>query len=219
MARSVVITAGFHGDEKAGPLTLAGTCCRDRRLRGRARRRAAIYPCVNPSRFRGAHPLQRHRRAPQQRLSALRDHARVLARRAARRRAVPARRPAPTTGSPRRPRRWRASWTRCRRPTRRWTCTRTTSSTASLFYAYIFGDRRRLPAAAGAVGRADARPAQQPSSTPGTSRAPTSTPTRRGSSSATTAASPTAFTAPASPTRRRSRPRPRPPGPWPTRST
>ena len=37
----VVITAGFHGDEKAGPLTLRGARRRALRVRARARRRAA----------------------------------------------------------------------------------------------------------------------------------------------------------------------------------
>ena len=47
-----VITAGFHGDEKAGPLTLARTRARDRRLRApSATSGCAIYPCVNPSGF------------------------------------------------------------------------------------------------------------------------------------------------------------------------
>jgi len=49
--RSVVITAGFHGDEKAGPLTLLEhgadvvTYARERGVGLR------IYPCVNPSGF------------------------------------------------------------------------------------------------------------------------------------------------------------------------
>jgi hypothetical protein len=50
-ARTVLITAGFHGDEKAGPLTLlahapelvAYAAARDVGLR--------IYPCINPSGF------------------------------------------------------------------------------------------------------------------------------------------------------------------------
>jgi hypothetical protein len=50
-ARTVVITAGFHGDEKAGPLTLLEhapeiveyAVARDVGLR--------IYPCINPSGF------------------------------------------------------------------------------------------------------------------------------------------------------------------------
>jgi hypothetical protein len=47
----VVVTAGFHGDEKAGPLTLlerAGALFDYARERGVALR---LYPCVNPSGF------------------------------------------------------------------------------------------------------------------------------------------------------------------------
>jgi predicted deacylase len=49
--RSVVITAGFHGDEKAGPLTLlehAAELVELARERGVGLR---LYPCVNPSGF------------------------------------------------------------------------------------------------------------------------------------------------------------------------
>jgi predicted deacylase len=48
---AVVVTAGFHGDEKAGPLTLlahAATLCAEARALGVGLR---IYPCVNPSGF------------------------------------------------------------------------------------------------------------------------------------------------------------------------
>lgn len=50
-AREVVITAGFHGDEKAGPLTLlahAAELFAYARARGVGLR---VYPCVNPSGF------------------------------------------------------------------------------------------------------------------------------------------------------------------------
>jgi hypothetical protein len=50
-APSVVVTAGFHGDEKAGPLTLLGHAAElfaHARARGVALR---LYPCVNPSGF------------------------------------------------------------------------------------------------------------------------------------------------------------------------
>jgi predicted deacylase len=50
-SRSVVVTAGFHGDEKAGPLTLlehAAELVAHARARGVGLR---IYPCVNPSGF------------------------------------------------------------------------------------------------------------------------------------------------------------------------
>src|SRR5262245_28438334 len=49
--RSVVITAGFHGDEKAGPLTLLEHAAE---LFDYARARDVglrLYPCVNPSGF------------------------------------------------------------------------------------------------------------------------------------------------------------------------
>jgi hypothetical protein len=49
--KSVVITAGFHGDEKAGPLTLlahAAELFAYARARGVGLR---VYPCVNPSGF------------------------------------------------------------------------------------------------------------------------------------------------------------------------
>src|SRR5262249_10311188 len=89
----------------------------------------------------------------------------------------------------------------------------------ALFYAYIFGDptayRPLLPRArarsSGSGGAA--------SSTGGTGRAATCARTTRGSSSATTAASPIASPAPAPPTRPRSRPRPRRRARSPTRST
>jgi predicted deacylase len=47
----VVITAGFHGDEKAGPLTLAH---RFREIAAHAGRRGVgltVFPCINPSGF------------------------------------------------------------------------------------------------------------------------------------------------------------------------
>ena len=50
-ARSVVVTAGFHGDEKAGPLTLLEHAAE---IVAYARERGvglALYPCVNPSGF------------------------------------------------------------------------------------------------------------------------------------------------------------------------
>jgi hypothetical protein len=49
----VVVTAGFHGDEKAGPLTLlahAPALFAEARARGVGLR---LYPCVNPSGFEG----------------------------------------------------------------------------------------------------------------------------------------------------------------------
>jgi hypothetical protein len=52
-AADVIVTAGFHGDEKAGPLTLvdhAAALFSEARARGVGLR---IYPCVNPSGFEG----------------------------------------------------------------------------------------------------------------------------------------------------------------------
>src|SRR6266436_8005570 len=48
---SVVVTAGFHGDEKAGPLTLLAHAAQ---LFAYARARDVelrLYPCINPSGF------------------------------------------------------------------------------------------------------------------------------------------------------------------------
>jgi predicted deacylase len=50
-AGTVLVTAGFHGDEKAGPLTLlahGAALCAEARARGVGLR---LYPCVNPSGF------------------------------------------------------------------------------------------------------------------------------------------------------------------------
>jgi hypothetical protein len=50
-APSVIVTAGFHGDEKAGPLTLLAHAAE---LFAYARERGVclrIYPCINPSGF------------------------------------------------------------------------------------------------------------------------------------------------------------------------
>jgi Succinylglutamate desuccinylase / Aspartoacylase family len=49
--REVVVTAGFHGDEKAGPLTLvahAASLFAEARAQGVALR---LFPCINPSGF------------------------------------------------------------------------------------------------------------------------------------------------------------------------
>jgi hypothetical protein len=50
-ARSVVITAGFHGDEKAGPLTLLEHVSEIVTYAAERDVGLAIYPCVNPSGF------------------------------------------------------------------------------------------------------------------------------------------------------------------------
>ena len=49
--RSVVITAGFHGDEKAGPLTLLEHASEIVAYAAERDVALAIYPCVNPSGF------------------------------------------------------------------------------------------------------------------------------------------------------------------------
>ncbi len=54
-AREVVVTAGFHGEEPAGPLTLLehfGEAADFARRHGVALR---VFPCVNPSGFEGGH--------------------------------------------------------------------------------------------------------------------------------------------------------------------
>jgi len=51
--RSVVVTAGFHGDEKAGPLTLADHVAEIVAYAAERDVGLAIYPCVNPSGFEG----------------------------------------------------------------------------------------------------------------------------------------------------------------------
>jgi predicted deacylase len=50
-ARSVVITAGFHGDEKAGPLTLLEHVAEIVEYAAARDVALAIYPCLNPSGF------------------------------------------------------------------------------------------------------------------------------------------------------------------------
>src|SRR5262245_8190997 len=50
-ARSVVITAGFHGDEKAGPMTLLEHVSEIIAYAAERDVALAIYPCVNPSGF------------------------------------------------------------------------------------------------------------------------------------------------------------------------
>ena len=50
-SRSVVITAGFHGDEKAGPMTLLEHASEIVAYAAERDVGLAIYPCVNPSGF------------------------------------------------------------------------------------------------------------------------------------------------------------------------
>lgn len=52
-ARTVLVTAGFHGDEKAGPLTLADHVAEIVAYAAERDVGLAIYPCVNPSGFEG----------------------------------------------------------------------------------------------------------------------------------------------------------------------
>jgi predicted deacylase len=62
--RSVVITAGFHGDEKAGSLTLLEFLPR---VIEHARRREVglrVYPCLNPSGFTDATRYNRSKESP-----------------------------------------------------------------------------------------------------------------------------------------------------------
>jgi hypothetical protein len=49
--RTVLVTAGFHGDEKAGPLTLLEHTAEIVRYAAERDVGLAIYPCVNPSGF------------------------------------------------------------------------------------------------------------------------------------------------------------------------
>ncbi|HVV50763.1 MAG TPA: succinylglutamate desuccinylase/aspartoacylase family protein [Polyangia bacterium] len=50
-ARTVLVTAGFHGDEKAGPLTLVEHVAEIVAYAAERGVGLAIYPCVNPSGF------------------------------------------------------------------------------------------------------------------------------------------------------------------------
>ena len=174
---------GFHGDEKAGPLTLLAHAAELVDYAARAASGCGIYPCINPSGFEahtrynmsGERPnndFLRYEIAPGVWCGELREGETFCS--------VA---PGPATASPRRRRRWRGSWTRPASRRARWTCTRTTSSMARCSTP-TSSATAPLPAAAGAVGGAGPDPAQQPSSTPGTSPAATSAPTRRGSSSA-----------------------------------
>src|SRR2546430_1966949 len=62
--RSLVITAGFHGDETAGPLTLLEHLPE---IVAHARRRDVglrIYPCLNPSGFTDGTRYNRSQESP-----------------------------------------------------------------------------------------------------------------------------------------------------------
>jgi predicted deacylase len=50
-ARTVLVTAGFHGDEKAGPLTLLEHVAEIVRYAAERGVGLAMYPCINPSGF------------------------------------------------------------------------------------------------------------------------------------------------------------------------
>src|SRR5262249_46617542 len=55
-ARTVLITAGFHGDEKAGPLTLLAHTAEIVAYAATRGVGLAMYPCVNASGFEGHVP-------------------------------------------------------------------------------------------------------------------------------------------------------------------
>ena len=147
------ITAGFHGDEKAGPLTLLEHAAGDRRLRGRARRRPAHLSLHQPVGLRGAHPVQHLGRASQQRLPPLRDRPGRLARRAPRRRAVLPIVPA-VDGLPKETAALARELDRAPLPAASLDLHQDNFIHGSLFYAYVFGDLatyRPLMARAGSL--------------------------------------------------------------------
>ena len=213
-AHARIAVGGDHGGlprrREGRPADPPRTRGRDRRRTRRSGTSPSHLSLHQPFGFRGAHPVQPLRRAPQQRLPPLRDRARVLAGRAAPRASGSCASCPPPTASRRRPRRWPASSTRAR-------AARGAGPAPGQLHprrAVLCVRLRRARDAIGRCWRARARWSRScaaASSTPGTSPAATSTPTTRGSSSATTAASPTASTAPASPIPRRSRRPPRRP--------
>jgi hypothetical protein len=150
--RSVVVTAGFHGDEKAGPLTLlehAAEVVEHARARGVGLR---LYPCVNPSGFEahtrynvsGERPnndLLRYEVAPGVWRGELRDGESFL-------------RWAPTEAVPKETAALAAELGRHPLPDAALDLHQDNFIHGSLFYAYIFGDRaayRPLLARSGAL--------------------------------------------------------------------
>ena len=118
----VLITAGFHGDEKAGPLTLLAHTAEIVEYAAARGVGLAIYPCVNPSGFEahirynlsGERPNNDFLRSEVSPARAKGSCASSLR----------------STASPRRRPLSPASSIGCRSRRRRWICTRTTSSTA-----------------------------------------------------------------------------------------
>jgi hypothetical protein len=150
--RSVVVTAGFHGDEKAGPLTLlehAAEVVEHARARGVGLR---LYPCVNPSGFEahtrynvsGEHPnndFLRYEVAPGVWRGELRTGERFL-------------RSAPTEAVPKETAALAAELGRHPPPEAALDLHQDNFIHGSLFYAYIFGERaayRPLLARSGAL--------------------------------------------------------------------
>ena len=145
-ARTLLITAGFHGNETAGPLTLLEHFPEIVRLRADARRRPAGLSLPQPLGLRGLHPLQPQPGGAQQRFAALRADPRGLGGRADRRPALP--RPGCTREGPKETRALAAELETLPTPDAPWTSTRTLTCPDPLSYAYSFGDNA-LPADAG----------------------------------------------------------------------
>ena len=165
-----LITAGFHGDEKAGPLTLLEHAAEIvDYAAARGRRPAPSIPCINPSGFEAHTRYNVTGERPNNDFLRYEIAPGPVARRAARRRAVPRGSRPPPTASRRRLPRWRASWTPGRPRPRRSICTRTTSSTGRLLRVHLRRSRG-LPAAAGARRARWCRSCAAASSTRGTSR-------------------------------------------------
>lgn len=215
-ARTVLITAGFHGDEKAGPLTLlehAAAIVDYAAARGVG---LCIYPCVNPSGFEahtrynvsGERPnndFLRYQIAPGVWRGELRDGEQFS-------RIVPA-----VEGLPKETAALARELDRAPLPAASLDLHQDNFIHGSLFYAYVFGDLavyRPLMARAGSLVPVLRSSIVDSGYEPGSDvRADA-----EGSSFAPTAASPTSSTGPASPTSPRSRPPPRRPGRCPTRS-
>ncbi len=217
-ARTVLVTAGFHGDEKAGPLTLLAHAAE---IVGYAAARGvglAIYPCVNPSGFEahirynlsGERPnndFLRYELSPGVWRGELREGEGFL-------RVVPA-----VEGLPKETAALARELDRLPLPAAALDLHQDNFIHGSLFYAYVFGDLAHLPAAHGARGGAGAGPAQQHrrlgaragERRPRRRRGVHHLPRRQHHRPLPPRRRP--------PTWRRSRPPPRRPPRWPTRST
>lgn len=141
-ARSVVITAGFHGDEKAGPLTLLEHASEIVAYAAERDVGLAIYPCVNPSGFEahtrynvtGEHPnndFLRYETAPGSWRGELRDGESFL-------RVAPA-----GDGVPKETAALARELDGRPQPVAALDLHQDNFIHGSLFYAYIFGDRAR----------------------------------------------------------------------------